>query len=61
MVVVGFDVGKDSLSGAQLDRSGRVKEHYELENTIEAVTSVLQNLRNNYWLQVKQQPSTIGH
>lgn len=48
MVVVGFDVGKDSLFGARLDRSGVVKEHWELANTPAALLPVLRSLRRKY-------------
>lgn len=48
MVVIGFDVGKDSLFGTRLDRSGQVKERYELANNRLAVTPVLQGLRAKY-------------
>ena len=30
MVVVGFDVSKDNIYGARLDRSGQVKERWVL-------------------------------
>lgn len=45
MTVVGFDVGKDSLFGARLNRSGIVKEHYEIANTTEAITTFLDELQ----------------
>ena len=45
MTVVGFDVGKDMLYGARLNRSGVVKEHYELANTPDAVAVLLDELR----------------
>lgn len=48
MNVVGFDVGKDSLFGARLDRSGIVKEQYELKNSRRALEPVLQKLRTKY-------------
>ncbi len=48
MVVVGFDVGKDSLFGARLDRSGKVKEHWELANTPAAILPLLRSLRRKY-------------
>jgi transposase len=48
MVVVGFDVGKDSLFGARLDRSGQVKERYELENNKATLLPALQHLRATY-------------
>lgn len=48
MVVVGFDVGKDNLFGARLDRSGVVKEHWELVNTQAALLPVLRSLRRKY-------------
>jgi transposase len=48
MVVVGFDVGKDSLYGARLDRSGQVKQHWELANTKTALLPVLRSLKLNY-------------
>jgi transposase len=48
MVVVGFDVGKDTLFGARIDRNGVVKEHYELANTKEAITPVAEGLRGRY-------------
>lgn len=48
MVVVGFDVGKDSLFAARLDRSGVVKEHWELDNTPAAILPLLRGLRRKY-------------
>jgi len=48
MVVVGFDVGKDSLFAARLDRSGVVKEHWELANTAAALLPLLRSLRRKY-------------
>ena len=48
MVVVGFDVGKDTLFGARIDRSGILKERYTLANTRAAVLPVLQQLRSKY-------------
>lgn len=48
MVVVGFDVGKDSLFAARLDRSGVVKEHWELANAAAALLPLLHTLRRKY-------------
>lgn len=48
MVVVGFDVGKDKVYGARLDRSGVIKQHYELENTKAALLPMLRQLRSKY-------------
>lgn len=48
MQVVGFDVGKASLFGARLDRSGTVKDRYELQNNRQAIESLLQKLRTRY-------------
>ena len=48
MVVVGFDVGKDSLFGARIDRSGNVKQHFELANTKTALLPVLKRLKSTY-------------
>lgn len=48
MVVVGFDVGKTSLTAARLDRSGRVKEHRELANTKTDLLPLLRGLRQQY-------------
>ena len=48
MVVVGFDVSKDSLFGAQLDRSSIIKEHWELANTKAALLPLLRRLRAKY-------------
>jgi transposase len=48
MVVVGFDVGKDTLFGARVDRSGVVKEHYQLANTTDAITPVVESLRARF-------------
>lgn len=48
MVVVGFDVGKDMVFGAQLDRSGQVKQRWELANTSGALLPVLKALRRSY-------------
>lgn len=48
MVVVGFDVGKGTLFGARLDRSGQVKERWELENSKATLFSVLKHLKATY-------------
>ena len=48
MVVVGFDVGKDSVFGARIDRSGSVKQHFELANTKAALLPVLRRLKSSY-------------
>lgn len=48
MVVVGFDVGKDMLFGARIDRSGMVKEQYKIANTKEAILPVVEGLRTRY-------------
>lgn len=48
MVVVGFDVSKDSLYAARIDRSLKVKQHYELKNTNTAVTELLQQLKQKH-------------
>lgn len=48
MNVVGFDVGKDSLFGARIDRSGTVKQHWELANTPGALLPVLRLLKRQY-------------
>lgn len=48
MVVVGFDVGKDSLVGARIDASMQVKERFEIPNTKAAIEPVLVNLRSRY-------------
>lgn len=45
MVVVGFDVGKDNLYAARIDRSSRVKEHYELANEAKQITALLRKLQ----------------
>jgi transposase len=48
MVVVGFNVGKDNLYGARIDRSSKVKQHYVLDNTVAAVEPLLRTLRKKY-------------
>jgi len=48
MHVVGFDVAKDSLVGARIDRSGQVKERLELHNTRATIVPVLTELRLRY-------------
>ena len=48
MNVVGFDVGKDMLFAARLDRSGQVKERYERANTKASLKPVLETLRSKY-------------
>jgi transposase len=45
MVVVGFDVGKDSLFAARIDRSSKVKEHYQLANEAKQITALLKKLQ----------------
>jgi transposase len=48
MVVVGFDVGKDSIYGARLDRSGVVKEHWVLANSESEIEELLVRLKSKY-------------
>lgn len=48
MVVLGFDVGKDILYGARIDRSSKLKEHYVLDNTVAAIEPLLKQLRVRY-------------
>lgn len=48
MVVVGFDVGKNEVHAARLDRSGQIKEHWQLENTPAALLPLLRSLRRTY-------------
>lgn len=48
MQVVGFDVGKDSLFGARIDASTKVKERFEVPNETRAITAVLVGLRSRY-------------
>ena len=48
MNVVGFDVGKDSLFAARIDRSGSIKEHWELANTKTDILPLLKRLKSRY-------------
>lgn len=48
MVVVGFDVAKDSLVGARVNKNGIVKEHYILENNETDIRKVLVKLKSGY-------------
>ena len=48
MNVVGFDVSKDILVGARIDRSGVVKERFEITNTNVSVVPLLRILRTKY-------------
>lgn len=48
MVVVGFDVGKNEVYAARLDRSGQIKEHWKLDNTSAALLPLLRSLRRKY-------------
>ena len=48
MVVVGFDVGKDSLFAARIDRSSKVKQHYEIANNDKAITTLLGQLQKKH-------------
>jgi transposase len=48
MNVVGFDVAKDSLYAARIDRSGVVKEYWQLANTKLAIRPLLVSLRSKY-------------
>lgn len=45
MVVVGFDVSKDSLYGARVDRSGTVKERWTLANNEREIDKLLAHLK----------------
>jgi transposase len=48
MNVVGFDVGKDSIYGARIDRSMQVKERCVVDNTKDAIMPVLVDLRKRF-------------
>jgi transposase len=48
MNVVGFDVAKDSLVAARIDRSGTTKEHFELLNSYEPIVLLLAKLQTKY-------------
>lgn len=48
MVVVGFDVSKDKVNGARLDRSGQLKQEYELNNTKADLLPVLKRFKRTY-------------
>ena len=48
MNVVGFDVAKDSLVAARIDKSGIVKEHWDIANSELAIKPLLIYLRDNY-------------
>lgn len=48
MTVIGFDVSKDTLVGARIDRSGVVKEHLKLANTAAALLPLLELLRSQH-------------
>ncbi len=50
MNVVGFDVSKDRLVGARIDRSSMVKEHWDIANTPSAVLPVLSRSPNPEYL-----------
>lgn len=48
MNVVGFDVGKDSVYGARIDSSMRVKERFVCANTKEATLPILIGLKGRF-------------
>lgn len=48
MTVVGFDVAKDSMVAARIDKSGIVKEHWQITNTKLAVESSLLDLKDKH-------------
>ena len=48
MNVVGFDVGKDSLFGARIDGSTKVKERFELVNDQVTIELLVSSLRKRY-------------
>lgn len=48
MTVVGFDVAKDSLVAARVDKNGVVKQHYDLLNNIDQLKPVLLSLKAKY-------------
>lgn len=48
MVVVGFDVSKDSIYGARLDRSGTVKERVVLANSEREIEALLTRLKSKF-------------
>jgi hypothetical protein len=48
MVVVGFDMSKDKIYGARLDRSGTVKERVVLTNSEREIEVLLRRLKSHY-------------
>jgi transposase len=48
MNVVGFDVSKDVLVGARIDRSGVIKERWELPNDSIAILPILKQLQSKH-------------
>jgi transposase len=48
MNVVGFDVSKTRLVGSRIDRSGTIKEYWDIPNTRAAALPVLEQLRKKY-------------
>ena len=48
MNVVGFDVAKDSLVAARINKSGIVKEHWQIANTKLAIEPLLMDLKDSY-------------
>ena len=48
MTIIGFDVSKNELVGARINKSGLLKESSTLENTRDAITQFLEETRQQY-------------
>lgn len=44
MTIIGFDISKDKLDGARINRSGQIKESYCIPNNKEAISDFLNTL-----------------
>ena len=48
MFTVGFDVAKDKLDIALINRSGQLKDRYVIDNTPKKITELLKSIRTRH-------------
>lgn len=48
MTIVGFDVAKDNLVASRINGNGRLRENFEIKNTVEEISVCLNGLRLKY-------------
>lgn len=62
MFTLGFDVAKDKVDGALVNKSGQLKDYYQVPNTVADITNLLQSVQQKHpKLQVGCESTGIHH